>query len=458
MQPLLEPVILALKSLDATSVLCYCSVASCLRAANDLSARYLNRASLVALNGKFDAAFQKEMAIMAIFHGHALHLNLERHLKTLLEEDGDGSTALRKFLLRLPDALISSYALRFLNISATVRDQSAASEVEKVVAEAANFISADNERSGVLSLLQLINLKRRANNGEVLPSEDELLAAWSDRKHLWMFAAVMLVLIQKGHPRKDHWQIARALLQHDPLTDETTSYFSLAMTIAEHVEESDPKPDERAALVGYLQRSVTHWEKLMPAETNLRAYQALSKLNKSGSYDSDLTKWLKIKIERDHIENLPELVEQKKFFLLFYEYYNSVHFWGLKNDGSAEGWRQFRRANINEQKEVIVTWIAEGANVPAPLLGPRHDLVSARFLWVGYRLFSPPFYDDPKYEAYRREINRVARDSLRDLSEVILRLPNLPSGIHELLAYHSKQLLSYAGAAEKGSKRVRATV
>ena len=96
--------------------------------------------------------------------------------------------------------------------------------------------------------------------------------------------------------------------------------------------------------------------------------------------------------------------------------------------------------------------------MPAPLLGPQHALVSARFLWVGYRLFSPPFYDDPKYEDYRRDFNQVARESLRDLTEVILRLPNLPPGIHGLLAYHSKQLLSYAGVAEKESKRVRAAV
>src|SRR5664280_142486 len=202
MQPLLEPVSLALAGRGATSLLCDCSVASCLRAANDLSTRYLNRASLVALKGNFDAAFKREMAILAIYHGHALHLNLERHLKALLEEESDGSTALRKFFLRLPGDLISSYALRFVNVSAEVRDQSAASEVEKVIAEAANFIPADNERRSVLSLLQLVNLQRRANNGDVLPSEDELLAAWSDRKHLWMFAAVMLVLIQKGHPRK----------------------------------------------------------------------------------------------------------------------------------------------------------------------------------------------------------------------------------------------------------------
>ncbi len=460
MQPLLEPLSLALKVPGATSVLCDCSVASCLRAANDLSARYLNRASRVALKGKFDPAFRKEMAIMAIYHGHALHLNLVPHLEALLEEDANGSTALREFLPRLPGALISSYALCFLNVSATLRDQSAISEVERVVAEAANFIPDPHEHRSVLSLLELISLERRASSGEALPSEDELLAAWSDRQHLWMFATVMLLLIQKGHPRKNHWQLARSLLQHDPRTDQATSYFNLAMTVAEHIEESGSSPEEHAALLSYLQRSVTQWEKQVSVETNLTAYQLLSRLDKSNPYryNDDLFKWQKIKIERDHIEHLPQLVEQKKYFLIFYEYYNSVQFWGLRNDGPAEDWRRFKRANTDERRELIANWIAEGSNVPAPLLGPQHDLVSARFLWVGYRLFSPPFYDDPKYEDYRKAFNIAARDALHDLSEAILQLRNLPREVHDLLTYHSRQLLSYAGVTEKERKRVRAVV
>ena len=464
MQPLLESVNLALAGPGATVVLCYCGVASCLRAANDLSARYLHGAALVALRGtlrgKFDAAFQKEMAITAIYHGHALGLNLAPHLEALLEEESDGSTALRKFLPRLPGAYIPTYALCFLNVSVALRDQSAASEVERVIAEAADLIPDDEVRTSVLSLLQLTSLKRRANNGETLPSEDELLAVWSGRKHLWMFATVMLMLIQKGHPRKDHWQLARSLLRHDPRTDRATSYFSLAMTIAEHIGESDSSPDDQVALVGYLQRSVKQWEKQVPVETTLMAYQLLSRLDKSNPYGyvADMVKWQKIKIERDHIERLPALVEQKKYFLIFYEYYNSVHYWGLENDSPGEGWRQFSRASTDERRELIANWIAEGANVPAPLVGLRHEMVSAKFLWVGFRLFSPPFYDDPKYENYRQNFNRVAKDSLRDLSDVILKLSNLPLEVHSLLVYHAKQLRSYAGMTEPTNNRVTASV
>lgn len=460
MQPFLEPVSVALAGNGAMAVFAYCTVASCLRAANDLSVRYLRRASLIVLKGQFDPRLQNEIALTVIYHGHALGIDLERHLKTLLEEDAEGRTTLRDFLVQLPDDRILDYSLRFLNISGHMTDQSAAAEVEKTIADAANIISDDAERRHLLSLLELVSLERHAKHGDVLPSADELLAAWSDRKHLWMFAAVMLVLIQKTQPTPEHWTMALSLLQHDPSTDETTSYLNLALSVAENIEESAAGPQQRAELVYYLQRSVTRWESLMSVEANLRVYQRLSQLDLANSYryEGDIQKWEKIRIERDHLDRLPELVDQKKFFLIFHEYYDSARFWGLGTDASREEWREFARANNQQRREYIRSWIEEGGVIPQPLLGPQHSAVSARFLWTGYRLFSPPFYDDPLYEDYRSQFNDLAKDSLSDLSDAILRLPKIPSGIRDLMAYHSRQLLSYAGIAEKPGKYRRVAV
>jgi hypothetical protein len=448
-QPLLEAVGPALAGHGATSLLSNCSVASCFRAASDLSARYLNRAAAVVLDGRFDVRLKNDMALLAIYHGHALNLNLERPLKALLRNDNNGTTILRKFFLNLSELPITGYALRFLNVSSRVRDQSDASEVEEILTEAANLISDDSERNKVVSLLRLHNLERRAKHGDTLPSADELLAAWSDQRQSWTFAAVMKILIENGNTTAAHWKLAHSLLEHDPLTDETTAYYFLAMALVEQRDESELSHEQRVALIQYLNRASKKWEKQMRVEINLTAYQLLAKFDSANRslYDSSLLRWEKIKIERDHLALLPELVQQKKYFLIFNEYYDSARFWGLQTDGSREQWQEFRRADIFARREFVKAWIERGAALPAPLLGPQRSIVSANFLWVGYRLFSPPFYDDDTYEEHRENFNNASKGALCQLSDTILRLPDMPPEVKALLAYHSKQLLSYAGLA-----------
>jgi hypothetical protein len=455
-QPLLEPVSLALAGRGSTGILSNCSVASCFRAANDLSTRYLNRAALIALDGSFDSGFQNDMAIMVIYHGHALQINLERPLTILLEQDSDEKTVLRKFLFRLPGNLIFSYALMFLNASSKLRGQSDAAKVEETVAEAANLIPVDSERTEVLSLLQLHKLEGHAHRGDSLPPEDEILTAWWDRRESWMFAVVMRIVIQNGHPRDEDWKIAHSLLGHDPLQDETTSQFLLAMALAKHSDENKLTPQQRAALISYLARSLTKWEEQMLVEINVMAYHLLAQLDRPHwhIYEAALMKWQKIKIERDHLERLPEFGQQKKYYLIFYEYYDSAHFWDLPDDGSKEQWREFWRADTSKRKRFMQAWIDDGAEVPAPLLGAHGSIVSATFLWIGYRLFSPPFYDDPTYEDHRKHFNKAAKDALPAMIEAILLLPKMPGEIRALLAYYSKQVLSYAGLEDERSKQV----
>lgn len=454
-QPLLEPVSLALAERGATGVLSNCIVAGCFRLANDLSARYLNWATHLVLDGEFGSKLQNEMSIILIYHGHVLPISLDRPLKILLARDPEGKTFLRKFLLRLPNQLIDSYALRFLNVAGEVRNQDDADEVEGAVAEAAALMAIESERAGLISLLQLHRLKRRAYHGDPLPPKGEILNEWSDRKQSWMFARVILILIEKGHLEDEDWQIAHSLLQRDPATDETTSYFSLSMTLTEHGDEGKPTPQQRNAALRYLHQSITRWETLMPAETNLRAYQLLARHDEPNLHlhYSGLMKWQQIKIERDHLEHL-RLVKEKKYFLIFHEYFDSAKYWGLMSDASREQWREFQRADTIKRKEFIREWVERGAVVPAPLSGPQRSIVSTEFLWVGYRLFSPPFYDDPVFEDHRKDFNKAAKDALRDLSEAILRLPDLPSEIHALLAYYNRQLLSFAGLADDNTKRV----
>jgi hypothetical protein len=274
-----------------------------------------------------------------------------------------------------------------------------------------------------------------------------------------MFSAVMRMVIDHGHPSSEHWQLAHSLLQRDPLTDETTSYFRLAMALAEHKDECKPDPAQFSALLSYLRTSAEHWKSKAGVETNLRAYHLLSRLDRSEgySYESEVESWQKVKIKRDHLQRIPALVEQKKYFLLFNELFMSARYWDIEDDGTREQWLAFNKATSAQHRDMIATWIAEGAETPAPLLNQPPSMVSSRFLWIGTCLFMSPFCDDPEYGRHRESFNDASRNSLDDLNELVLRLPK-PKGVQELLSFHARQIRSYAGMEEKGGRFVKAAV
>jgi hypothetical protein len=95
-------------------------------------------------------------------------------------------------------------------------------------------------------------------------------------------------------------------------------------------------------------------------------------------------------------------------------------------------------------QRAVRQWKETGGVVPSPWaeLG-RQPVVSAKFLYLGHYLFSPPNDEDRTLDGDRQRFDEGARRALPKLLEMVVDLPELPAAIKELVASFSKRFLAY---------------
>src|SRR5258708_3686831 len=437
----------ALASEGYTAVVANCIAAKCYDQAAELCTHFLSQGEIAVGQGG-DRAIRGELAMLVIYHGHAIAFDLDPFLRIVLTPRGESKEKfIRWFLGVVPASEFSTYALSLLNASRATSDPAVSETLIGIVSEVAELLPQGPERKAVLSLIQLHLLKHRADHGVPLPPEEELLTAWEDRKDLWVYAAVLKLLIEKGLASAMTLTKAYGALDHDADEDSASAHLHLAMELAEQIKDDNADRKQRSIVLEYLKGGIHKWEPYSTVETNLAVYRLLTQLdeNNRGSYISRLVKWQKIKIERDHLKLLRQLANQRKYLLIFREYCDSASFWGLRSDPPEEGWRSFARSDFNTGSELWRSWSANGSRVPNPLMSKSHAVVSAKFLSIGYCLFSPPNITDPRYDLERSQFDEAAKKALPELLRLILGLPGMPKEIRDLLAYHSTQLFTSAG-------------
>jgi hypothetical protein len=163
----------------------------------------------------------------------------------------------------------------------------------------------------------------------------------------------------------------------------------------------------------------------------------------------EVTKWEQIKIHRDHLQRLPSLVAQGRFFLVFVDYFNSAWFWGLSMDISSEEYRDHLNIDPDKRVALVHDWKVTGGELPEPLIGSdTGTTISGEFLYRGNYLFSPPNDRNPGLDDDRRRFDEAAKHGLKRLLSIIIALPRLPLTTKELLQTYSQRLLINAPLGE----------
>jgi hypothetical protein len=458
-RPLMEFASTALASKGYTGLLANCAVARSCSETKELLTHYLFLTAQSTLERDFGWQLQRELALLIILHGHTRNIDLERHLKALLKIDADGTSFLRRFLELQSASDLPSTALALFNIAARSRDEALFTGVQQTAAEITEFLPEGDEKNELLALIEFQKLSHGSEQGASLPQEQELLDPWNARKHLWLYSALLRLCIRKGRPGQRTWSEAYAALERDPWKDEFTSYLLLAIELGADDAEYKPNEQQRSTLVAYLKDGIRALGGSHSAEINISAYRSLSRLDPTNriEFRSSLIYWEKIKTVRDHLKRLRELAEQKRYLIIFWEYYTSTYYWGLETDASGQQWRDYKIGDFEQRTATLHTWVSEGTIVPEPFVPNRGPVISSRFLWIGYYLFSPPNDIKPEYENARLRFAEAARRNLPHLVDIILKLPEMPAELHDLFAYYSKQLLREVGLIDIKETVVRAT-
>ncbi|HEU4511258.1 MAG TPA: hypothetical protein VFR78_23725, partial [Pyrinomonadaceae bacterium] len=299
-------------------------------------------------------------------------------------------------------------------------------------------------RMEVESQLELFSLRQTLRKGQPVNAE-ELLASWGARKHLWVYASILRLLLENNYSEEQIKQESLAILDRVPEDDRYNSYLLLSVSLARKLQQSGSANGDITVPMSYLARSHARWERDLSPSMNVTVYKALYWWDRDNrhAYEPEINKWSVIDLEEDHLRRLPRLVNLGHFFLIFRYYFDTLSFWGLQADVSFQELSAMLSIAPGERRARAIAWKNNGGNVPQPLVHVDYGtVVNAQFLATGSLIFESPCGEDPEFQEHRAAFDQAARSSMDQLFSAIINLPRLPPAIRELLHDYSRMLSS----------------
>src|SRR5262249_41277246 len=149
------------------------------------------------------------------------------------------------------------------------------------------------------------------------------------------------------------------------------AYLFLALALGQDRQREPPGAPTRERIaetvLGYLKTGHARWEPDLSPIANLRAFQVLERLDPGNeqTYRTSRARWELLKVELDHVQRLPALLDQKRFFDVFMDYWAGMSDWGLPTDASGLPDLGIERSNspAEERQRVVRSWLHGGARL-----------------------------------------------------------------------------------------------
>ncbi len=436
----------ALADRGAAGILGNLVVADARMAAQDVAAQYVHQAAHSALAAELGADVQDELCLLAVLLQPD---GAQPLLARLLTRDESGEPRLARLARATPADQAEGLAMRLLNLGAFV-EREPMSLVVGIIRRMADEAGDAPGGDALRALLDMFAVEQALDRGQHVKT-DRVLAEWRHGRDAWTWANLLHLLLVSGHDDPRALGEAEAALRREPAHDAVNAWFKLALWFCARRAASAgmPRagaPTDPAPATRYLLGAIERWKRRSSAETNVQAYQALATLDPPRRLEhmAEVQRWLAVKIERDHLKQLPALARQGRFFLVFEDYFSSLRFWGLAADAPDDQLFEELHKPPAERAALVAAWQASGAPVPQPLvLVEGRRAVSARFLVLGHCLFSPPLAQRDDHAELRRAFDMAAQHQLRPLVQMILSSPSLPPSIRELLSSYAQRFIDY---------------
>lgn len=435
---------------DFSGLLSNMVAANVLRKAAELSAHYLIQSGTIALRQDFSQDTKRNISLMIVLYCHTLPADLNTFLNTILDDKSDRTMA---FLETAFDGIQeegwASLFLALLNASRRSDVSDTKVKVYSILSAKLGQVSSEPCKDELSALIELSQLRDRLSQGERVDLRT-LHQRWACRQQHWLYPSFLLTLFRQNSYDELTIDEAISILDRDPMPDSANTYFHLAKTLCEFLLDADRR-DDTVVPIQYLRLAIERWKSSLIADENVQVYRILHELDPENrsQHLGELLKWEDIKIQRDHLKRIPELMREGSYFLVFDYYCRTMRFWGLDTDVSNKDYLCLMRLNPDDKTEYVVHWKEEGSIVPEPLVSNVEGTrVSSRFLALGHFLFSTPLDHNPSFDQDRRLFDNAARGSLQALLDVIAALPSLPEAIRQLLAKYANRLDEYTAPVE----------
>jgi hypothetical protein len=418
-----------------------------IKESREISASYLNHGALAAIDARMGEELVGELCLLAIHESHSYSYDLGALFEYLLRPHATSPSRSRLSTLigDLPDWELGSTALCLLNATEKAELPGVSHRVSAILERRAEAVDDPAAAERVHSELDMFRLRTRVQQREAVDPE-EVIATWRGRAPE-MYAFALYLLLGHGGVRSDTLvSEAREILEE--VQDVSNSgYLLLAkevirVTSAAAGRDGAERAAAREAAVRFLDRVMPKWEARLSAALNMDIYWLLFRETKSGQHEEKLVRWQVLGLERSRLRDLPSLVQQGRFFLLFWHYYDALSIWGLETDLPFDRMQELLNVGEAERRRLIADWARDG-RVPEPFLkeADRYCL-SSDFLRYGRYLFTPPLDEDSRLDGARQEFDEFARYALPTLYREITSAKSIPRIIREVLQRHDS-LLQY---------------
>lgn len=436
------------------------------RFSNQLASQILLRCSTTARDGSFGDKLVTEICYLTLRESHVFGVGLDDNLKFLTgHRPGDkepAGTRLDAVLDDVEDTDLANVVLCLLNSMLKTHDDAIGESTHAALDRRIIKIKNAGVATTVNSHLRIYEVQRRQSAGEAIDVSAEL-DAWIDMRDQASYAFILSMLVVAKEAEQAWDRILGEALQvlqapEKYLTNAGYVYLAhkllLKMKSDGHPVTSEGTRTATAALrVGALT-----WQQSLWAEDNIRIFRLLTICDPKNAheYEQYRNQWEQIVLELDMTQRLPRLVDQGRFFMLFWHYYTFFSYYGLQSEPPVNS-GGMTEAELSQE---LAKWRKSRHDIPEAILaapssspiqgtGTGVGKLSGEFLTRGYALFFPPAADakqrhalDIELEDGRHQFDQEARGAIEALYRILRSLPRLPPQVEKILARHQNLVLA----------------
>jgi len=443
-----------LESADYEGLLTNALIAEGVKSSQEMAARFLCEAAKLGIESDFGNELTIELCWLALGHAHAYSKNvyyLTPSLQYLLasDQENQGRPHLAQALDALPDDQIEPVSLWLLNVLTELDDFT--HRAISILMDRVSRISDLKNRDQAQQRIDLFNLSRDLRGDKPIATE-RIIEEWRPRPSDRLAWVLYLLLMHGSTPVDPLVREAKDVLQGHPGPTSFSSYVQLAKALAYQLHDSSWLGGQHEALrsttlrvaIQFLKREMPRWEGQLSTDETIEIYQILIALDPESrpSHFDRVGYWQAISLERDRLNRLPSLVQDRKFFELFLHYFRVISLWQPRLDIPLEEMSGLLSIGPDQRKQAVRSWRAKGAKVPNPFILVNKRLsLSSDFLRYGHYLFSMPNLADEQLDDARRQFDDAARAGLDTFYKEVISLgPMIPAVIRDVLQRHKESL------------------
>jgi hypothetical protein len=440
---------------DHIGLFAHLAAAECGQVSMELTAQLLARGSQVSVKGGFGDRLAAELCLGAVRSGHTYTIDFSQALDFLLACWSDGD-------MRRLDTLLADFSAEDMPfivnelLNTVQREESDRPDrVQDALEQRMVGIEDSDIERKVRAQFRTFALRRHMAAKQPIDASAEL-DEWQDMRDLADYAfALHLLLPIMPREAKDHaMQEAMGVLRDLKYVGSSGYVFLAAQVVRRLQPAKNGESTDFTAAVFALKAGFLSWEKRLRADTNVDILRLLMRYDSesANAYAAKYIEWRKVALELDETQRLPELVDQGRFFLLIWHYFQFFADFSIPSDPPMDPFGLDDKESVAALKE----WQADGRATPDAIVGSGKGMrLSGVFLRRGYALFFPTTQQDAPQvasekaiEAGRREFDSKAKDAINSVYGMLRVLPQIPRSFEQILKRHEEFVLSRMGDLE----------